>query len=250
MGVRCERDGHANVVTLDWPETRNAMGPDEVLELAAVLKTAADDADVHGVVITGNGAFCSGGNLKGTASRSGMPEEQRRALVYSAFQNMIRAVIAVPVPTVAAVDGPAIGMGLDIALACDSCFIGPNGWCMQGWGSVGFVPGTGGEWLLRLKAPGLLWRLLEQQPRIDAALAAEWRLAESSAPWNARERAVQRINNLAPMSRDALEAYVELGRLDLRKGLDEHLEVAVRNQVKLLSSPAVKARIAQVLKKN
>jgi len=249
MGVRCEREGHANVVILDWPEQRNAMGPDEVLEFASVLKTAADDPAVHGVVITGNGAFCSGGNLKGAASRTGMPEEERRTIVYGAFQNMIRAVIAVPVPTVAAIDGPAIGMGFDIALACDSRFIGPDGWCLQGWGRVGFAPGTGGEWLLRLQAPDLLWRLLEEQPKIDASLAKEWRLAEPSAPLTARQRAIQRINRLAPMSRDALESYVELSRMELRRGLEEHLEVAVRNQLKLLASPAIKARIAQVLKK-
>ena len=249
MGVKVERQGHAAVVTLDWPEQRNSMGPDECKQLSAALANVADDQSVCGVVITGNGAFCSGGNLKGTAERTGMPEEERRKIVYGAYQGMIRSVIGVPVPTVAAVDGPAIGMGLDIALACDSRFIGPKGWAMQGWGRVGFVPGTGGELLLRLRAPGLLWKLLEEQQRIDAAGMEKMGIGESSGEMSALERAVQRVNALAPMSRESLGFYVELHRDFLRRELDHHLEMAVTRQIKVLSNPDVKARIAAVMKK-
>lgn len=249
MGAQLRREGAAAVVTLDWPEQRNAMGPEECNELAAVMKEAAGDSTVCGVVITGNGAFCAGGNMKGAADRSGMPEEERRTLVYGAFQGMIRSVIDVPVPTVAAVDGPAIGMGFDIALACDSRFIGPKGWCMQGWGRVGLIPGTGGELLLRLRAPGLLWRLLEEQPRIDGELAEQWMVGESSGPKTALERALERVENLAPMSREALASYVELHRAGLRVALAEHLGAAVDRQLKLLASPDFKRRAAAVLKK-
>jgi len=249
MGVLIEREGPAVVVTLDWPERRNALGPDEATALSAALREAAAAPDIAGLVLTGSGAFCAGGDLKGAASRSGMPEEERRQLVYSAFQGLMRALLAVPVPTVAAMDGPAIGLGFDLALACDSRFIGPQGWCQQGWGRVGFVPGTGGVLLLQHRAPGLLWSLLEQQPRLDAAAAARLNLAEDASGQDARSRAVARVAGLAAMPRASLEAYVALSRDALRREMEAHLALAVEHQLKLLASPAVIERVAAILGK-
>lgn len=249
MAVKIERQGSAAFVILDRPDQRNALGPDECREIAEALREVAADPAVAGVVLTGQGStFCAGGNLKGAVSRSGMSEEERRQIVYTAYQDMIRALVEVPVVTIAAVDGPAIGLGFDIALACDCRFVGPQGWFMQGWARVGFAPGTGGEWLLRLKAPHLLWKLLEAQPRIGPDLAETLNLGESSGGSLARDRAAERIENLALLSRDTIEAYVRLSRMDLREGLEAHLAAAVSEQVKLLASPLVKARVEQVLK--
>lgn len=249
MGVRIERSGAAAIVTLDWPEQRNALGPDEASELAALLRQAAEDPLVCGIVLTGEGAFCAGGNLKGAVGRSGMPEEERRQVVYGAFQGLIRTLLDIPVPTVAAIDGAAIGMGFDLALACDSRFLGPRGWCMQGWGRVGLVPGTGGELLLRLRAPNTLWRLLETQGRIDSVLAERLNLAEACGDAaSARERAIARANALAPMSRLALTGYVSLHRETIRSQMGPHLQQAVDLQLRLLASPEFKQRVAAAMK--
>ncbi|MBD0417371.1 enoyl-CoA hydratase/isomerase family protein [Oryzicola mucosus] len=249
MSVKLERNGAAALLIFDWPEQRNALGPDECREIAAGLRKLARDGEISGVVVTGEGpAFCAGGNLKGAVSRTGMSEEERRQIVYTAYQDVIRALVDMPVVTIAAIDGPAIGLGLDIALACDCRFVGPQGSLMQGWARVGFAPGTGGEWLLRLKAPHILWKLLEEQPRIGQDLAEAMNLGESSAEATARERAVQRIEKLALLSRDTIEAYVRLSRMDLRAGLEAHLAAAVGEQIKLLASPLVKARVEHVLK--
>jgi enoyl-CoA hydratase/carnithine racemase len=248
--LRLERNRNAAVLIFDWPEQRNALGPEECCEIAGALRDVSQDPNIAGLIITGEGAFCAGGNLKGALSRSGMPEEERRQIVYTAYQDVIRALIEVPVVTIAAVDGPAIGLGFDIALACDCRFIGQQGWLMQGWARVGFAPGTGGEWLLRLRAPGLLWKLIEEQPRIGQDLVEVMNLGESAGSLSARERAVERVERLALLSRDTIEAYVRLSRMDLRAGLEAHLAAAVSEQVKLLSSPSVKARVTQVLKGN
>ena len=208
---------------LDWPEQRNALGPEEAVEVTEVLEDAAVADDVCGVVLAGNGAFCAGGNLKGMSERSGMSEDDRRTLVYGAFQGLIRAIVDVPVTTVAAIDGPAVGMGFDLALACDSRFVGPDGWCQQGWGKLGLIGGTGGELLLRLRAPGALWGLLEDQPRLDGNAMERLGLGEAVVDASARDRAVRRVDALAPMSRDAIEAYVDLYRSDLRARFDEYL---------------------------
>ena len=249
MGVRLERDGAAALLILDWPDVRNALSLEAAREVCAAIALASGYPDIAGLVITGEGAFCAGANLKGVVERSGMPEEERKQIVYGAMQGMVRALISFPLPTVAAIDGPAIGLGFDLALACDSRLIGPQGWCMQGWGRIGVIPGTGGEYLLRLRAPSLLWRLLETQPRIHAADAERWNIGESTQDEPARGRAVARINSYAQMSRAALMAYVDLHRMELRKGLEEHLAAAVNAQVKLLASPDLKAKVAALLAK-
>lgn len=250
MGVRIERQGAAAIATLDWPEQRNAMGPDECNELAAALAGIADDPAVMGVVITGNGAFCAGGDIKGSKARSTMSPEERRTVVYGAYQGMIRAVLNIPVPTVAAVDGAAVGMGLDIALACDSRFFGPRGWCMQGWGRVGLIPGTGGEWLLRLRQPNLLWKLLEEQERLYAVDVERLGLGEAAGEEGALARAISRIDKLAPMGRGALEGYAALHRGDVRAGIDEHLTAACDHQIALLMSKQFNAKVDAALGKS
>lgn len=245
MGVRLERAGGAAIVVLDWPEQRNALGPDEAIAVTEALNRAAVPDDVNGVVLTGNGAFCAGGNLKGMAERSGMSEDDRRNLVYGAFQGLIRAIVDVPVTTIAAVDGPAVGMGFDLALACDSRFVGPDGWCQQGWGKLGLIGGTGGELLLRTRAPGALWALLEDQPRLDGDAMEHLGLGETVREGNACDRSVQRVAALAAMSREAIEAYVDLYRSDLRARFDEYLARALDHQVRLLKSPGFQERVAR-----
>src|SRR5687768_13882768 len=113
MSVLVERAGPAAIVVLDWPEQRNALGPDEANAVTAAVQDAANDPEVCGIVLTGNGAFCAGGNLRGAVARQDMPPDERRRLVYGAYQGLIRALVGTPVPTVAALDGAAVGMGFD-----------------------------------------------------------------------------------------------------------------------------------------
>ena len=247
MGVVTEVAGPAAVVMLDWPDTRNALGPDEANEVAAALRAAAADEAVRGVVLTGNGAFCSGGNLGGMVARADMPPQERRALVYDAYQGLIRTVIDLPVPTVAAVDGPAVGMGFDLALACDSRLIGPEGWCRQGWARIGLIPGTGGELLLRLRAPGALWRLLDGQPKVGAALAERLGIGEATNGMTAREAAIRRVGSYAAYPPATVAGYVRLNRAELRARLAEHQAECLEVQLELLSDPgfADRARAAR-----
>jgi enoyl-CoA hydratase/carnithine racemase len=247
VGVLVEREGAAALVVLDWPERRNAIGPDECVAVAAAVAEAAADPDACGVVLTGNGAFCAGGDLRGAVSRQDMDPDERRRLVYGAYQGLVRAIVDCPLPTVAAIDGPAVGMGLDLALACDSRIVGAGGWAQQGWGKMGLVGGTGGVLLLRRVAPGALWDLLERQPRLDGTALAELGIAELAGGGTARARAVERVQALAATSRAALEAYVELDRADLRAALPAHLDAAVAHQVRLLASPDFAARVARTL---
>jgi enoyl-CoA hydratase/carnithine racemase len=250
MGVVTEVKGHAALVILDWPEKRNALGPEQASELAAALRTAAADPGVRGVVITGNGAFCAGGDIRGMVARADMPPEERRALVYTAYQGLIRSVLDLPVPTVAAVDGPAVGMGLDLALACDSRFIGPEGWCRQGWARIGLIPGTGGELLLRMRAPGALWTLLDGQPKVPADLAERLGIGERTGELTAREMALHRVESYAAYSRATLAGYIRLSRSELRARLPEHQAECLAVQLELLADPEFRDRAGGALAKS
>ena len=247
MGVLTREAGPASLVILDWPEKRNALGPDEANEVAAALRQAAARAAVRGVVLTGNGAFCAGGDIHGMVQRGDMPPEERRALVYGAYQGLIRTLIDLPVPTVAAVDGPAVGMGLDIALACDSRLIGPEGWCRQGWARLGLIPGTGGELLLRMRAPGALWRLLDGQPKVGAELAERLGIGEAANDGTACEAAVRRVESLAAYPRPTLAAYVRLSRAEIRARLPEYQAECLTLQLELLGDPEFRARASAAL---
>jgi enoyl-CoA hydratase/carnithine racemase len=246
MGVTLEFEGSVATVTLRWPEQRNALGPDEAREVTAALGEAGGQG-AQVVVLTGEGAFCAGGNLRGMVERADMPPEERRRLVYSAYQGLLRALVDLPVPTIAALDGPAVGMGFDLALACDARLVGPAGFVRQGWGAIGAVPGTGGVLLLRLRAPGALWRMLPGQPRLDAAALAELGLAESTGDRTALEVAQERAGLLAEIPPHTLAAYVELDRAHLRSELAAHLEHVLDVQVRMLSDRGFKDRAQQAL---
>lgn len=249
MGVLTEIDGPCGIVTLNWPQKRNALGPPEAGEFADALRQVADEPGVRGVVVTGNGAFCAGGDLKGMIARADMPPEERRRLVYTAYQGMIKTIIGLPVPTFAAIDGPAVGMGFDIALACDVRIVGPGGWFRQGWAGIGLIPGTGGELLLRMRAPAALWRLVPGQPKLDGAAAEKLGLGETADDEfdDARSAAVARVHKLGGTSRATIEGYVRLNRADLRARLDDHLGACLATQVALLSDPKFAGRAADAV---
>src|SRR5437870_3214515 len=103
---------------MDWPERRNALRPEDAEEVAAAVDTAGAAA-ASAVILTGAGAFCAGGDLRTFAELSARHAPgEIEAQVYRRVQAMIRALRRCPVPTIAAVDGPAVGLGFDLALAC------------------------------------------------------------------------------------------------------------------------------------
>jgi 2-(1,2-epoxy-1,2-dihydrophenyl)acetyl-CoA isomerase len=247
MPVTVQVQGPAAVVTMDWPAVRNALTTDDMAAVAAAMTSAAEDRGVTAVILTGEGAFCAGANLRRLSSDLAAGSDARQ-VVEGPAQGLIRAILQVPVTTVAAIDGPAIGLGFDLALACDSRLIGPAGWCMQGWGRIGLIPGTGGELLLRRLNPAIGWTLLEQQPRIDGELARRWGIGEPVTAGTARDAALRRAAGLSDtLTRTAIEGYVRLSRAGLRAELDAHLALCADLQAGLLASPDFAARTQSVI---
>lgn len=247
MTFTVERCGAAAVLTINRPDKRNALTLPHLDELANLIRAIGLDSEVAGFVLTGNGAFCAGADLKTIVETGKAGPDGIQDTIEETPQQVIRALLDVPFPTVAALNGPAIGLGMDIALACDSRLIARSGWLLQGWGRVGLIPGTGGELLLHERNPSILWRLLEQQEPIDGATAERWGLGERLDEEDAVPAAIRRIESLATMAASARATYVRLFRSGLKAKLDEHLAICAQAQVALLTDAAFAGRVDHVV---
>lgn len=147
------REGGIVTLTLNLPELRNPISDPEVLEplIAALARLDADKA-TRVIILTGAGsAFSSGGNLKTMGSSGGLndplPAQTRMNYKYG-IQRLPLLIEAMEVPVVAAVNGPAIGAGLDLALMCDVRVAAASARFAESFVKVGIVPGDGGAWFL------------------------------------------------------------------------------------------------------
>lgn len=134
-------------ITLHRPEARNALNMPMRTALADAVARMRDDASVHTVVITGSGgAFCSGGDLSQMqdASQSGLPWRNRIRSLHQWFPELVN----LEKPVIAAVDGPAFGAGLSLALAADFVIATRRAKFCAVFGRIGLVPDLGGMYLL------------------------------------------------------------------------------------------------------
>jgi enoyl-CoA hydratase len=135
-------DHHVAVITINDPDRRNAV----TFEISAALRAAVDaaeaDTDVHALIVTGAGkAFCAGANLTalGEATEDGL------RVIYDGFL----AVANCTLPTIAAVNGAAVGAGLNLALAADVRIAGPAALFDPRFQKLGIHPGGGATWMLQ-----------------------------------------------------------------------------------------------------
>jgi enoyl-CoA hydratase/carnithine racemase len=140
------------VWTLDQPETRNALtGNNVAAEFVQACEEVAKDTSVRVVVLTGAGpVFSSGGNVKDMqkyASNS-IPTEVIRDEYRHGIQRIPKTLYPLDVPVICAVNGAAIGAGLDLTCMCDIRIASETALFAESFVRVGIVPGDGGAWLL------------------------------------------------------------------------------------------------------
>lgn len=140
--LRLEVDDGVAVVTLDRPEARNALAGRTLLEIGAALQVVESDVTVRALVLRGDGpAFCAGADLAEFADLSD-PFAGREAAL--AGQDVVSALAAMPIPTVAALHGAALGGGLELALACDLRVAAEDAVLGLPETRLGLIPGYGG----------------------------------------------------------------------------------------------------------
>jgi len=222
--------GQVAMITLDRPDARNAYSEAMVDELLAALDRADDDTTVRAVVLTGAGpAFSAGGDLKAMRDRSGMfagDPAELRTQYRRGLQQLPRRFDAFEKPVVAAVNGAAIGAGLDLALMADLRIASADARFGSTFARVGLIPGDGGAYLLtRVVGFARALDLVLTARIVDAEEALALGLVTTVVPAEdvlatARERAEQ-IAALPPKAVQAAKAC-------LYRSVDHDLETALQ----------------------
>lgn len=141
-------DNGVAMITLDRPGVYNAFTRSMILEINEAIRRARTDDDVYVIVMTGSGnGFCSGADVNSMPDWTELAKEEYAAFLWG-VQNVVRQLRTTRKPTVAAVNGPAIGAGCDFALACDVRYVSETAILREGFVRIGLVPGDGGGWLL------------------------------------------------------------------------------------------------------
>jgi enoyl-CoA hydratase len=179
--IRVDRDGTVAVVTIDRQDALNALDPDTLAELRNRLAGLAADTEVRVVVLTGAGerAFVAGADIK---AMSEMDVEQARA--WGALGHETASLLeTMPKPTIAAVNGFALGGGCELALACDIRYASTTAKLGQPEVSIGIIPGWGGtQRLPRVVGIGSARELILTGRLVDADEALRIGLVNAVCP--------------------------------------------------------------------
>jgi 2-(1,2-epoxy-1,2-dihydrophenyl)acetyl-CoA isomerase len=183
VGVRHEVREQVSYVTLDRPESLNALTPGMRDRLIGLLEEASADPGVRAVVLTGTGrGFCAGADLRGGAAGERLPGDVARTLRLGA-QRLVAAVLDCEKPVLAAVNGTAAGLGAHLALACDLVLAAESARFIEVFVRRGLVPDGAGAYLLpRLIGPRRAKELLFFGDAVPAAEAERLGLVNRAVP--------------------------------------------------------------------
>ncbi len=233
-----EHEGPVAVVTLNRPRAKNALDGELLGGLLETLPRLGADASVRAVVLTGaGGAFCAGADLKNAMeslqAAGGFEGIMKR------YHGIIRAIIDAPKPFVAMVEGPAVGFGCDLALACDLRMVGTDAYFEERFVKIGLMPDGGGSfWLPRLIGLGRAMELMLTGDRVPAERALSLGIVNHVLPSSAELRA-ETMKLAARLAKGPPLAYAEIKRAvraSLGSTIDEALDREKEGQVKLLQS--------------
>ncbi len=145
-----EKDGPIVTLTMNQPAVRNIVtGNSAVDEFLVAFATIERDDSVRAVIITGAGtAFSAGGNINEMKRQIGVPAAELRQEYRAGIQRLPLALYKLEVPTIAAVNGAAIGAGCDIACMCDIRIASEEATFAESFVKLGIVAGDGGSWFL------------------------------------------------------------------------------------------------------
>jgi len=195
--VKVENEGAVGWIRLNRPEKMNAIGALTRKQLGEAIKQAERDDSVRVVVLTGSGrAFCSGADVTEMSNSGGMhtPEEVGNVL-RNEYMPMLMRLRTMPKPVIAAMNGPAVGIGASYALACDIRIATPEAYLMEAFVNIGLAPDGGVSWLLpRLAGTGVAYEMFFTGKPLPAADAHRLGLINRVVP---AERLEEEVRDLA-----------------------------------------------------
>ncbi|MGA7674590.1 MAG: crotonase/enoyl-CoA hydratase family protein [Rhizomicrobium sp.] len=186
-----EKRGFVATLTINRPETRNALGEEGDGELFAEAAAKINaDRDLRCAILTGAGAaFSAGGNVKAMREKSGAfagTPEQICDSYKSNIHKLVRSLWNLEIPLIAAVNGAALGLGNDVACLADIRIAADNAVFGATFLKIGLIPGDGGAWILpRIVGQTRAAELFFTGDTIDAATALQWGLVSKLVPLGA-----------------------------------------------------------------
>lgn len=188
-----ERSDSLATITLNRPEARNALDLTMRQELIGALDEVEADADARVVILTGAGGhFCAGGDVKTMRERRQTAADGRARV--ESLNRLVLRLVNFPRPTIAQVDGFAVGAGCNLALSCDLIVAADRAKFGEVFGKIGLVPDGGGTWLLsRMVGLSRAKELIFTADVIDAARAREMGLVNQVVPATDLERATRTL---------------------------------------------------------
>lgn len=240
--------GPIRTVTINRPDELNAVNADLHRALAQVWRQLAADTEARVVILTGAGrAFSAGGDLDWITSFLDDPVARDESIREGA--EIIEELLRCPLPVIAAVNGPAVGLGASIAILCDIVLISEGAHLADPHVAVGLVAGDGGAAFWPLLTPILRTReYLYTGDRIEAATAVELGLASRMVAADELPAAANRLaERLAKQPKNALSSTKRVVNMYLSQALAGPLQAGFAAEVVTMQSPEHRERL-QVLR--
>lgn len=246
--VRLENDGGCWTLTLDDPDRRNSIDAQMRADLTDAVATVGADRDARALVVTGAGtSFCAGADLPAVFGDSPRPVADIRRDLHQVYDSFL-GILALPIPTIAAVQGPAVGAGLNLAMSCDLRVAGPQANFAATFTSIGLHPGGGCTYfLVRSLGPQRALAMLLDGGTVRGPDAVQAGLAVSleDDPLAAATTMAQRYAGLEPdLVRDVKLAVQTAARGDF----DATLELESWAQASSAKNPRVEEFVARFRK--
>ena len=252
--IELERRGAAATIRLNRPEALNAWTATLGTELLDAVQSVAADDDVRAVCVTGNGrAFSSGADLRDISSRGvtpgGHPDvETTLNTVYHPILTLLRTM---PKPTVAAVNGPAAGIGCSLALSCDIVVAAESAYLLLAFVNIGLVPDGGVLALIAARAgSGRAAEMGMLGERITASDARRWGLVNHVLPDHELQEYVgDLVDGLATGPTRSYAGTKRQINAWVYDGLDEQLALEARLQQEMVESSDFREGVTAFLEK-
>lgn len=220
-----KKEGHVATIILNRPDRMNSFSPEMSESMIRAIKDASEDKKMRVLILTGTGrAFCSGADVKAMAQKFDQPEKEREQMYHrTSIYGLMRKCDK---PVIAAVNGAAVGGGLDLALACDIRIASDKAKFAELYVRRGLVPASGGTYFLpRLIGVDKALLMLWTGDMVDAKEAERIGLVTMVVPHDELEIAtIELAEKLAKGPPLAIQRGKRAVYDGLRMGLDETLK--------------------------
>jgi enoyl-CoA hydratase/carnithine racemase len=223
--IKARIESGVGVLTLNRPKQYNAMTPEMMSEVMTLLDAWTSDDRVRVLLIDAEGrGFSAGGDLDFLDTLTKMTPNQIRSEVYTYFATGIKKIKTFPKPTVAAVNGAAVGAGFEIALACDFRIVSAKAMFQEAWINLGLITPLGGMYLLpRLVGLSLANEMLMMGRKVFGVEAGEVGLANK----------VVEPEELAAVAMDWAKRLADgppLGLQSMKEGIRRGMEMSLADE--------------------